>query len=362
MHNTMHLPASLFVLVLVACGSPPLVPTPTPVPTPVPTAIPPTLAPSPVPATATTAPVSSGAYFNLMSDQPIVPWGKTGAWDSPYTDPGAVLHHNGKFHMLRNGFTGWPAAVDIGYVSSIDGVTWTKENDDNPVLRTQDVPYAGLAALASSMLVEPDGSWVLYFYTWENRSNPSKGGVGRATAKQPTGPWIVDKALVLNPGAVGSWDSQQVMAPHVIKTGASYVMYYTGNDGGGLQQIGRATSADGKAWTKHSDPVLKPDAGKWDGGWVNQPRVMPMGTGWIMIYRATERVRTPTMKLGVASSTDGINWARDSANPVFKPEDVPGSTDFWFTNALLHDGRYYLFVEAGFNQSRTQIYLATRKA
>ena len=78
----------------------------------------------------------------------------------------------------------------------------------------------------------------------------------------------------------------------------------------------------------------------------------------MMIYRGTSSVRSSTMKLGLATSADGIHWERYSGNPVFQPRDIKGVRQFWFTNAILKDGVYYLFVEGDINQS-TQIYLAT---
>lgn len=120
--------------------------------------------------------------------------------------------------MFRNGFRAWPATVQIGYVTSSDGLKWTSPLTQ-PVMRTADVPYAGIAALASSALVEDDGTWVLYFYTWENTKFPSSGGIGRATAPAPTGPWTADAELVLKAGAKGEWDENHVLAPHVIQAG-----------------------------------------------------------------------------------------------------------------------------------------------
>lgn len=338
---------------------------------PIPTATrqPPTETPGP-----TAVPVPTlGPGFARLGDGPIITLGAPGAWDYPYTDPGAVAFHNGRFHMIRNGFQGWPAAVDWGYASSADGATWNKGADDMPILRSRDVPYAKLAALASSLLVETDNTWVLYFYTWENGSYPSAGGIGRATARNPQGPWTPDKDLVLKPGAQGAWDSQHVLAPNVLSTADGYVMYYAGYGPSGQQQIGRATSKDGIAWIKYddpstaaapyaeSDPVLKAGpSGAWDADWVHQPRVFNTGRGWLMIYRGTPAPRSQTMSLGMATSVDGVVWTRAQDNPVLSPADIAGTRQFWWTNGLAREGVLYLFVEGDLG-GKTQIYLLTRK-
>jgi predicted GH43/DUF377 family glycosyl hydrolase len=350
----------------------------TTVPPPSPSAAPAT----PVPATATqplptdlpvtpsaAAPATStGAFFEQAGE--IVPHGPAGEWDGRYTDPGAVVYADGQFHMFRNGFQAWPAEVSVGYVTSADGLTWTEPSED-PVLDSEDVPYAGLAALASSVLVEPDGTWVLYFYTWESSAFNAAARIGRATAPAPTGPWTVDPEPVLTPGPAGAWDSAQVLAPDVTRDESGYVMYYSGNSGRSFQAIGRATSADGVHWTKSDDPattdaqfaasdpvLVAGSADAWDEGWVHQPRVFLADTGWVMFYRGVPASGGQSMALGYATSTDGLTWTRSALNPVLKPSAVPGANAFWFTNVLYHAGTVYLFWEVG-KGTGTSIYLAT---
>ena len=136
--------------------------------------------------------------FTQQGDSPIVERPRrtrdnrdADLWDGQYTDPGAVLYHDGQFHMFRNGFVGWPARVRIGYLVSDDGITWI-EPQEEPTLDTLDVPYAEVTALASSAYVEDDGTWVLYFYTWNTTSGSGQGAIGRATADNPLGPWTID--------------------------------------------------------------------------------------------------------------------------------------------------------------------------
>lgn len=79
-----------------------------------------------------------------------------------------------------------------------------------------------------------------------------------------------------------------------------------------------------------------------------------------MIYRGQGEARGSTMRLGLATSSDGIHWERYAGNPVFKPNDIKGAGQFWFTNAVLKDDVYYVFVEGAIGQA-TQIYLATHQ-
>jgi predicted GH43/DUF377 family glycosyl hydrolase len=272
--------------------------------------------------------------------------------------------------MFRNGFNGWPASVQIGYLTSADGIVWTEVTED-PVLTTDEVPYAGVAALASSALVEDDGTWVLYFYTWgaQNAGN-APATIGRATASDPLGPWTPDPEPVLLPGGEGSWDEQHVDAPRVLKTENGYVMYYTGYDSTGMRSsmIGMATSEDGITWTKYddpttddapfaeSDPVIRSED---ESAFAHQPAVQLTPDGWVMVYRTATGGRGG-MRLHYAMSDDGIHWETRSEEPIWTPDSIPNSSGFWFTALVYHDDTYYLYVE-GARRNFTSIYAATHE-
>lgn len=304
------------------------------------------------------------SLFDVPGDVPAVPRGERPVdWDSPYTDPGAVLYHDGQFHMLRNGFKGWPASVQVGYLTSEDGLTWTEVTPD-PVLRTDDVPFAEVAALASSALVEEDGTWVLYFYTWNTRSGADgMSEIGRATADNPLGPWTVDPEPVLTPGEAGAWDGASVTAPSVVKTeDGGYLMYYAGGDatrGGG---IGLATSDDGISWTKHGDNPLLTATEDWEGAFIHQPRVVQTPDDWTMIYRVPG-VGRGQMRLGLAFSEDGIDWTKSDQGAIWQPDFVPDGFAFWMTALAYHDDAYYLYVETtpAARRNETNIWAAVHR-
>ncbi len=305
--------------------------------------------------------------FSLYSSDPVVTHSDNYPdWDGRYTDPGAVFYHDGLFHMFRNGFRRWPASVQIGYLTSPDGVTWTEASED-PVLMSDEVPFTDLAALASSAMVEDDGTWVLYFYTW-NKSAPPEGVIGRATAQDPLGPWTIDPEPVLEHGGEDSWDASHIGAPSVLRTDDGYVMYFEG-DSPDNPGIGMATSADGVHWTKYddpattdaafadSDPVLVSDV---EGYRFHQPRVEIIDDKYFMIFRFAPLPNGPRgqMGLGMATSSDGIDWDVITDAPFWERSTIPDGNGFWYTATAYHDSTLYLYIEGG-HGGGTDIYVAT---
>ncbi len=302
--------------------------------------------------------------FTTYGDRPVLQGSENGP-DRGRIDPGAVIFHEGRYHMFRNAFQTWPGPVSIGYRVSEDGLTW-KSGAGRPVLTTEDIGWDGIvAANATSALVEDDGTWVLYFHTWHTLSaSLGDGFIGRATAPAPEGPWTLDPEPVLRMGAdAADWDGGQVSQASVIRSGGQYRMYYTGADRSGFMRIGLAFSEDGITWKKYddpetdeapfaaSDPVLEPDPGSWDRQAAYQSRVVQTPGGLVMVYKTF--ARQPFASYGIALSADGVHWEKSDRNPVVIPEAVPDGVSLEGPGFLYHDGIYRLYTEA-FTGSATQ--------
>ncbi|MGB1289113.1 MAG: hypothetical protein ACPG7F_21445 [Aggregatilineales bacterium] len=117
-----------------------------------------------------------------VSDDPIAEHGDSGSWNSTYNEPGDVVYYEGEYHLFTTGFPGFPAKSGIGYLTSEDGITYEWVSED-PIITTDEVDYAGLAIDTSSVIVEEDGTWVLYFTVFNSGNWPRIAGtIGRATA------------------------------------------------------------------------------------------------------------------------------------------------------------------------------------
>ena len=261
------------------------------------------------------------------------------------TFPGAVVYHDGLFHMFHNELEWWPSQVHVFYSTSPDGINWTRVSDE-PLFLGEDlsVPYT---AFVSSVLVEDDGTWILYYYTVDNAvtwETMTDGSIGRATAPTPTGPWTADDEMVLVAGDDNAWDSYCVQNPTVLRTDQGYVMYYTGYSDR-QAAIGMATSTDGIQWTKQEEPILgrSGESGTWDNAFMIDPQVVLTPDGWVMLYSRSNKVGKHG-PYGFAVSSDGVNWIRSDA-PIADASTV--GPFIWAAELIHHDDTYYVFVESG---------------
>jgi branched-chain amino acid transport system substrate-binding protein len=153
-----------------------------------------------------------------------------------------------------------------------------------------------------------------------------------ATTYEPSNDWTKHPSNpVLGVGDPGSWDESWVIMPSVIKEGNTYMMWYRGVAADGLRRIGLATSTDGVTWAKApANPVLDPGiSGDWDENGIVSARVIKDGATFKMWYTGADTAGT--MRIGYATSGDGTSWTKHSGNPVL---DVGGS-GAWDEQAVL---------------------------
>jgi predicted GH43/DUF377 family glycosyl hydrolase len=148
---------------------------------------------------------------------------------------------------------------------------------------------------------------------------------------------------ILEWGPSGSWDDYLISSPSVMKVGDTYYMYYAGTNEF-FWRIGLASSPDRVTWTKYSgNPVFNPgDFGEWDDQGVQDPMVIFDGTEYKMYYTGDDG---STRRIGLATSTDGLNWTRASNNPVL----TEGRQGDWDSEEVaypfvFYDGdKYYMY-------------------
>jgi predicted GH43/DUF377 family glycosyl hydrolase len=378
---------SILLILLSGCNAAPT-PTPDLIPSPTQTSEP-VASPTPNPAAPGDTPTPThlpnaiptdqldASLFHFYEGNPVLQRSNNPKWDNQFIDPGAMIYHDGMFHMFFNGINGFPAPVGVGYATSPDGYHWTRQTSEPVFSATalSDTNFPGSNLFVTSALVEPDGTWILYFYTLGAGGFNGPGEIGRATALTPTGPWTIDPNPVLSPGPGGAWDAVQVSGPNVLKSDDVYLMYYDALGTSSTSMIGMATSSDGVQWEKYndratsdpafaeSDPVLRTSNDSWDSKRVIDPNVIKTSEGFEMIYLATSgsgKFASGEFAFGAATSPDGVEWTKSDLNPVLSNQDHSQWSQAYLASLLYVEGTYFLYFDLVTPATGgTNIYLAT---
>ncbi len=122
--------------------------------------------------------------------------------------------------------------------------------------------------------------------------------------------------------------------------------------------ISLATSSDGNVWTKHpSSPVLVPGGdSSWEKSYVLYPKVVVKNGMFYMYYQGNDTCP----EIGLATSADGVNWARYNGNPVIGLQRMPQNvTALGAVGLALADGMFTMMVDEAEGASRVTSNLAT---
>ncbi len=149
-----------------------------------------------------------------------------------------------------------------------------------------------------------------------------------------------------------AWNTSGVTIPEVYFDGNNYLMWFSGFSGSNMQ-IGFATSDDGITWNTYPDPVI---SGLNVNRNVLSPSVIKVSNYFIMYYSADDKITHNALGIFRAESLDGINWTTNDL-PVFNPS---GGYSHNATGAdvILANGQYYMWFNSSYTGNWT-IGLAT---
>ncbi|MEW6746893.1 MAG: hypothetical protein AB1486_29500 [Planctomycetota bacterium] len=134
-----------------------------------------------------------------------------------------------------------------------------------------------------------------------------------------------ENPVLLEGRSKGAWDRAGVDTATVLKLNGRYWMWYAGYAVREFppvtMKIGLATSDDGIHWQKDDqNPVLASgDPGEWDESWVESPTVVWWQGQFTMWYTGVGMGGT-SFAIGLATSPDGKVWTKHDANPVFEAD------------------------------------------
>jgi predicted GH43/DUF377 family glycosyl hydrolase len=144
-----------------------------------------------------------------------------------------------------------------------------------------------------------------------------------------------------------TFDSQFAGSSWVISDGGIYKMWYTGEDPDGFIHICYATSADGINWSKQGPILFTSGPQAWEASGQATPCVIKEGTAYYMWYTGINGTMT---QIGMAASSDGINWVKQG---VVLSGTTWDSLGVAFPCVINDGGTYRMWYTGRFNDSST---------
>lgn len=272
--------------------------------------------------------VQSQVVWQKQINNPVVP-----GWSGNVNDPNglkSILEPSTLFDSSQNVYRMWFSSLAGSYGASgcistalsLDGQHWYFLAG-NPVLRPGAQSDFDYAFLYAGDVIHVGNTYSMYYSGADQNGRIS---IGLATSSDGIIWQKYAQNPVLVPGAVNAWDSHNVAYPRVIFDGAVYRMWFTGGDAT-YAGAGYATSPDGIHWTKSpANPVLtRGTSGNWDDNGVGPAGVAQRDTLYYMLYAGSSVQSGPNVGIGLAVSSDGMNWKKNQSNPVI----VRGSSGQW---------------------------------
>ena len=278
-------------------------------------------------------------------DRAVLGRGEGGdAWEDGSGAPALVAEDGGEYTLYYE--TIEDGTHLLGEASSDDGMTFD---------RTGAVQFDGEAAGELSSLdgaggpapLDVDGERWLVFHGWRGAAQAIYAAAGDSSPGA-TFAALNGGGAVLEPAGEGAWDGLTVSSPSLVEIDGQVWLYYEGSDGA-RAGIGAAVY-DGESgvfqrvegpYSGEAGLVLeRGEPGDWDDAWVGSPHVFVGADGALeMVYAASD---SGVVRIGRASSMDGLTWVRHEVDgapaPVLGPDSMGFDSDGLHEPFVIDDG------------------------
>lgn len=254
---------------------------------------------------------------------PVLKLGAAGEWDNYWLEPESIVRTDTAYHMWYFGASTGFSKRGIGYAISSDGVIWQR-HENNPILTKGESGAWDEGGIGGGCVILVDTLFHRWFWGWN--TDRSIMGIGLATSTDGIAWTEYEHNPVITNAPTGTWDDFATLQYlNIIYNGEQFMMWYCGckdeykAQGRYTMKIGCATSPDGITWTPYeNNPVLveSDKSSEWDYWRVEWPTVVKNHAGYHMWFHGDNALS----QIGYAYSNDGFNWTKCDANPVLSPK------------------------------------------
>jgi beta-1,2-mannobiose phosphorylase / 1,2-beta-oligomannan phosphorylase len=231
-------------------------------------------------------------------------------------------------------------------------VNWGNQNSwidylHNPIFTSQDNPSLPNAVSTSKILYDNGIYKMWYLCTYD----AGKANVWYAESQDGINWQNKFNQPVFDSNISGTWDDYTVGPGAIIKDNeGNYRMYYNGwSSQYGQWQVGLATSADGIHWERYDNPVLKADSSnEFKIGVVS---VIVYNNIYYMYYSSSPIDNYDNMRINLATSPDGLNWAKYSGNPILSPTLSWEGIGVTFP-AVIYDNNHFIMIYSSSDRTK----------
>ncbi len=280
------------------------------------------------------------AVWTRHAGNPVLNRGGSGAWDQNWVLNPVVLHRDTLYQMWYSAESGgfW----QTGYATSPDGINWTKDTLNNPVLTVGAAgEWDAVAAMAGSVLFE-DGLYHMWYHGTTGNAF-SDWEIGYATSPDGIN-WTKD--TLNNPimsGGPAGWDVNQVGFPCVIKDGDRYRMWYQGRGISGIDRLGYAEDTSAVVGIDTFDDV--------------QPEHFHLKQNYPNPFNPATTIEFSLTQSGFVT-LKVYNVLGEEATVLLETHKPAGQYAINFDASQLTSGIYYYTLSAdGFQQTRKMVLL-----
>ncbi len=242
------------------------------------------------------------------------------------------------------------ARCNVWYAESRDGIHWQNEFD-HPVFDSDTAGTWDDYTVQCGAIIKKDNQYLMYYNGWQSEYGPWQ--IGLATSEDGIH-WTRRSGPVIK----ADNNNYRIGVISVLQVNGEYYMYCSSNPVNNNYEtsIKLAVSQDGINWEMYGgNPVLTATLG-WEGDGILYPAVIYDNNRFVMIYGSTDRT-----KFGIAFSSDGIHWEKNS-DPTFTIENtVNGLSQINYPFLIKTDGGYRLYYTATNSAGNINLCLAVTR-